>query len=84
MKAEWAMYRGAQRLEVTSDKLQEEKFRDVIGWVTNSPSSLSYSGALWNWNLFERAICIGSPNEVTLLEVSREAPRRLCRHRLLD
>ena len=54
MKAEWAMYRGAQRLEVTSDKLQEEKFRDVIGWVTNSPSSLSYSGALWNWNLFER------------------------------
>ena len=34
MKAEWAMYRGAQRLEVTSDKLQEEKFRDVIGCVS--------------------------------------------------
>ena len=46
--------------------------RDVIGWVTNSPSSLSYSGALWNWNMFERTIWIGSTNKVTLLEVLRK------------
>ena len=28
-------------------KLQEAKFRDVIGWATNSPSSMSYSDARW-------------------------------------
>ena len=68
-------------------KLQEAKFRDVIGWVTNSPSSMSYSGARWKCQESdaegdpprgsgtcsnERAICIGSPNKVTLLEVSRK------------
>ena len=68
-------------------KLQEAKFCDVIGWVTNSPSSMSYSGARWKCQESDaegdpssgsgtcsndRAICIGSPNKVTLLEVSRK------------
>ena len=39
-------------------KLQEAKFRDVIGWT----------GTCSN----ERTICIGFTNKVTLLEVSRK------------